>query len=104
MFSIDLFWIFKALCFALWGIMLSKVAPSAIRNLLKDDNVFSDGNRSKMNKLFFSLILVVGAIGNCAIISFMFFSPRGMNLTIVSSLIVVPILLWEILLAGDRRN
>lgn len=106
-FSIDAFWILKGLSFMVYGICLVLIVPPQLKKWLKEDGLDILQRDVKYRKLYVSFIYflyIVCAVANCAIISGIIYSSYLLNMTILTSLVVVPMLLWQMISAQRNAN
>jgi hypothetical protein len=102
--EIDGFWISKALFFAIWGILIARFLPKIIHHrLLKEMEVVRsyDGKYKQLFKYSFYLVLSVAVVANIALLCFLLFSDYFLNMTLFTSILILPIFFWKLWLV-DR--
>ena len=100
---IDTYWIFRTLFYCIYGIIIFRVVNSGIREWIrKEGEVLKFPKFLKFRlalQALFLIVILVPTIFYSAVISFWFsfFNGNFLNLTIVTSIIVIPMVFWEII-------
>ncbi len=110
---IDIKYIFKTLFFAMYGIVIFKIANYGIKDWISEEGGGGKAIKNLQNVKFrlafyvlYLILVLVGAIFLSAVITFWFSIVSGnfLNLTIVTSIIVISMIFWEFIKAINQSR
>lgn len=109
-FAIDTRWIFKVSCYAIYGIVISKMTTYIVRDWINKDGIIKIEKNVKFRSLYLALTYILYIIPtfffSAVIVGFLGAGSKFVNLTIVTAGIAIPTMMYEVLTATiwDKKN